>query len=80
MLIAAETMVAGSLGLFEHDFRLEIENEIKTLSVNYTTVRCKYVCQKCKPHYSHITQCDDLLKTRYQNGQRFVRMHVVNKA
>ena len=26
------------------------------------------------------TQCDDLLKTTYQNGQRFVRMHVVNKA
>ena len=25
-------------------------------------------------------QCDDLLKTTYQNGQRFVRMHVVNKA
>ena len=26
------------------------------------------------------TQCDNLLKTTYQNGQRFVRMHVVNKA
>ena len=25
-------------------------------------------------------QCDHLLKTMYQNGQRFVRMHVVNKA
>ena len=26
------------------------------------------------------TQYEDLLKTPYQNGQRFVRMHVVNKA
>ena len=25
-------------------------------------------------------KCDNLLKTRYQNGQRFVRMHAVNKA
>ena len=30
--------------------------------------------------FCNHTQCDDLLKTRYQNGQRFVRMHVVNKA
>ena len=31
-------------------------------------------------HVHHVPQCDDLLKTTYQNGQRFVRMHVVNKA
>ena len=28
----------------------------------------------------YVAQCDDLLKTTYQNGPRFVWMHEVNKA